>query len=90
MKRLSLPINVIGLFWQIARNIASSLGKMKKGDGIAASATAAKEAEQLLISDCAIVPLYERKNYYGNGKKVSGVIHNISGEILYFKNVIEG
>ena len=60
---------------------------MKKADGIAPLSTAAKKAEQYLISACVAVPLYKTDNYYGLGKKVSGAVHNASGEIVYFKNV---
>lgn len=62
---------------------------MKKCDGIATYSVAAKDAEQYLITNCVIVPLYKANNYYGLGKKVSGVVHNISGEILYFKNTVK-
>ncbi len=65
------------------------LSKMKKADGIAVLSSSAKEAEQYLISSCVAVPLYKTNNYYGLGKKVSGVVHNVSGEIVYFKSVIK-
>lgn len=64
----------------------SLLSEMKKADGIATISVAAKKAEQYLISSCVILPLYKQESYYGLGKNVEGVIHNISGEILYFKN----
>lgn len=67
----------------------SLITKMKKAGGIAALASTAKEAEQYLISSCAVVPLYRVNNYYGLGKKVSGVIHNVSGEIVYFKYTVK-
>lgn len=63
--------------------------RVKKAGGIAALASTAKEAEQHLISSCVVVPLYKVNDYYGLGKKVSGVIHNVSGEIVYFKNTVK-
>ncbi len=67
----------------------SLLSKMKKADGIAPISSAAKRAEQYLISACVAVPLYKTDNYYGLGKKVSGAVHNVTGEIVYFKSVIK-
>lgn len=67
----------------------SLLSKIKKSDGIAALSTLTKDAEQHLISTCTILPLYEKTNYYGLGKKVSGVIHNVSGEIIYFRETVK-
>lgn len=67
----------------------SLLSEIKKSDGIAALSTRTKDAEQFLISSCVAVPLYKSDNYYGLGKKVDGVIHNISGEIVYFKNAVK-
>lgn len=67
----------------------SLISELKKSDGIAVLSTRTKEAEQFLISSCVAVPLYKADNYYGLGKKVSGVIHNVSGEIVYFKNTVK-
>ncbi len=64
----------------------SMISELKKSDGIAVLSSRTKDAEQFLISSCVAVPLYKADNYYGLGKNVSGVIHNISGEIIYFKN----
>ncbi len=64
----------------------SMIFELKKSDGIAVLSNRTKDAEQFLISSCVAVPLYKADNYYGLGKNVSGVIHNISGEIIYFKN----
>lgn len=65
------------------------VSEIKKADGIAPLSTRTKDAEQFLISACVAVPLYKRDNYYGLGKKVSGVVHNVSGEIIYFKNAVK-
>lgn len=65
------------------------LADMRECDSIATYSVAAKKAEQYLITNCVAVPLYKENNYYALGKKVSGVIHNISGEILYFKNTVK-
>ncbi len=67
----------------------SLVSAIKKADGIAPLSTRAKAAEQYLISECAVIPLYKGTDYYGLGKKVSGVVHNISGEIVYFKGAIK-
>ncbi len=64
----------------------SIVAQMKNADGISSLSSAAKKAEQYLISSCAVIPLYKGTDYYGLGKKLNGVVHNISGEILYFKN----
>ncbi len=71
------------------KNYDKLLSKMRKADTIATYSVAAKDAEQYLISNCVVLPLYKETDYYGFGKKVSGVIHNVSGEILYFKNTIK-
>lgn len=65
------------------------LSKMRNGGSIATYSVGAKKAEEYLIDSCVILPLYNSTDYYGLGKKVSGVVHNISGEILYFKNTIK-
>lgn len=67
----------------------SLVSDMKKSGSISLISTRAKEAEQYLISSCVAVPLYKVNNYYGLGKKVSGTVHNVSGEIVYFKNTIK-
>lgn len=67
----------------------SLITKMRNSDSIATYSVAAKTAEQYLIDNCVIAPLYKSTDYYGLGKKVSGVIHNISGEILYFKSTVK-
>ena len=64
----------------------SIVAQMKNADGISSLSSAAKKAEQYLIFSCAVIPLYKGTDYYGLGKKLNGVVHNISGEILYFKN----
>lgn len=65
------------------------LADMRECDSIATYSVAAKKAEQYLITNCVAVPLYKESNYYALGKKVSGVVFNISGEILYFKNTVK-
>ncbi|MBR5438118.1 MAG: peptide ABC transporter substrate-binding protein [Clostridia bacterium] len=65
------------------------VAEMKAASNSSDSAAAAKKAEQYLISSCVAVPLYKGTDYYGLGKKVSGVIHNVSGEIIYFKNTVK-
>lgn len=67
----------------------SLVSSIKKADGIAPLSTKAKAAEQYLVSECAVIPLYKVTDYYGLGKKVSGVVHNISGEIIYFKDAVK-
>ncbi len=67
----------------------SLLSEMRKSKSISAYSAAAEKAEQYLISSCVVVPLYKSTDYYGYGKKISGTVHNISGEILYFKNTIK-
>ncbi len=67
----------------------SLVEKIKKANSVTSACVCAKKAEQHLISSCVAVPLYKGTDYYGLGKNVSGVIHNVSGEIVYFKNVIK-
>ncbi len=71
------------------KNYNALVSQIKKADGIAPLSTRTKKAEQYLISACVAVPLYKKDNYYGLGKKVSGVVHNVSGEIVYFKNAVK-
>ncbi len=61
---------------------------IKEADGIAASVAATKKAEQQLIKDAVIVPLYENQTYYGFGKGVSGAVFSLSGEVIYMKNIL--
>lgn len=42
-------------------------------------------AEKHLISECVLIPVCEKAEYYGVGKGVSGIISNPTGEIFYFK-----
>lgn len=42
-------------------------------------------AEKHLISECVLIPIAEKNEYYGIGKGVSGIIFNPTGETLYFK-----
>lgn len=67
----------------------SLLYDMRKASSIAGYSSAAKTAEQYLTDSCVVLPLYRSNDYYGLGKKVSGVIHNISGEIIYFRDTVK-
>ena len=60
-----------------------SLIKTVSGKKITLDATLA--AEKHLISECVLVPVCEKSEYYGTGKGVSGIIFNPTGETLYFK-----
>lgn len=64
------------------------VGVIKTVNGQKATMGATKNAEEYLISSCALVPLYEMADYYGLGKGVSGVIFNPTGETLYFKHTL--
>lgn len=58
-------------------------------DGIAAKTTAATKAEKHLSDAAVILPLYEIKNYVAYGSNISGIIYNRTGDVLYFRNVLE-
>lgn len=66
-------------------NIVSTI-KTVSGKKTTIDATLA--AEKHLISDCVLVPVCEKAEYYGVGKGVSGVISNPTGEIFYFRHTL--
>lgn len=60
-----------------------------KADGITAKAEATLKAEKHLADAAVILPLYEIKSYVAYGDDVSGIRYNNTGDVLYFKNVLE-
>lgn len=66
----------------------SLVAAVKKSAGITTSAKNTKIAEQYLINSAVIIPLYEKESYYATTNKVSGVMFNKTGEILYFKKTL--
>ncbi len=66
----------------------SIVEKVKSTSGTSESIDATRQAENYLVTNCVLVPLYEQSVYYGLGKGVSGVIFNNTGEILYFKYTV--
>ena len=63
-----------------------SVIKTVSGKKVTVDATLA--AEKHLISECVLIPVCEKAEYYGVGKGVSGIISNPTGEIFYFKNTL--
>lgn len=61
---------------------------IKSVSGKKATIDATLAAEKHLISECVLVPVCEKSEYYGVGKGVSGIISNPTGEIFYFKYTI--
>ena len=60
-----------------------------EADGGAAKAKAIQKAESYLTNAGVIIPLYEMKSYVAYDKGVSGIIYNRTGDVLYFRNVLE-
>ena len=63
-----------------------SVIKTVSGKKVTVDATLA--AEKHLISECVLIPVCEKAEYYGVGKGVSGIISNPTGEIFYFKHTL--
>ncbi|MBR5827542.1 MAG: hypothetical protein IKY78_10745, partial [Clostridia bacterium] len=63
-----------------------SVIKTVSGKKVTIDATLA--AEKHLISECVLIPVCEKSEYYGVGKGVSGIISNPTGEIFYFKHTL--
>lgn len=61
------------------------VSKIKTTSGLDTSISTTKEAEQYLLDNCALIPLFDYPSYYGLGKTVENIIFNPTGEILYFK-----
>lgn len=53
------------------------------------TAKAIVEAEEYLISSCALVPLCEKATYYGLAKGVSGVVFSPTGEVAYYRTAVQ-
>lgn len=70
------------------KKYTSIVEEIKLSPGIGAAAKKAKQAEQYLIDNAVIIPLYKTNTYHALGKGVSGVSFNRTGEILYFKNTL--
>ncbi len=60
-----------------------------QSDGGAAKANATQKAESYLSGAAVVLPLYEIKSYVAYDKGVSGIIYNRTGDVLYFRNVLE-
>ena len=62
---------------------------LSQADGGVAKAKAAQKVESYLSGAAVVLPLYETKSYVAYGKGVSGIIYNRTGDVLYFRNVLE-
>lgn len=61
------------------------MSEAKNSTTVVDMANSLTQAEQYLISNAVIVPLFEENIYYGLGSNVSGVYFNSTGEIVTFK-----
>lgn len=64
------------------------VGAIKTTAGIKESIESTKRAEQYLLDQCALIPLYDAPVYYGLGKGVQNVCFNTTGDIVYFRDAI--
>ncbi len=62
---------------------------LSQADGGVQKAKAAQRVESYLSGAAVVLPLYETKSYVAYGKGVSGIIYNRTGDVLYFRNVLE-
>ncbi len=62
--------------------------EIKLSDGIAGASYAIKRAEEYLIGEVVVIPLYENRSYYGFGKEVTGAVFSPAGEVIYMKNIL--
>lgn len=60
-----------------------------QADGGVAKAKAIEKAESYLSGAAIVLPIYEVKSYVAYGKGISGIIYNRTGDVLYFRNVLE-
>lgn len=61
------------------------MSEVKSSSSFSQMASYLTEAENLLLEDAVIVPLFEQEIYYGLADGVSGVYFNSTGEIVTFK-----
>lgn len=60
-----------------------------QADGGVAKAKAIEKAESYLSGAAVVLPIYEVKSYVAYSKGISGIIYNRTGDVLYFRNVLE-
>ncbi len=60
-----------------------------QADGGVAKAKAIEKTESYLSGAAVVLPIYEVKSYVAYGKGISGIIYNRTGDVLYFRNVLE-
>lgn len=76
------PDNIIGFEDKGYDKLVNSV---KRADNAADSINKMHEAEEYLIKNAAIIPLYEMNVYQGQAKGVSGTFFNLAGDVAYFK-----
>ena len=75
--------NVIGFS---DRNYDRLVSSIKTTSGLKASIAMTQRAEQYLLDNCTLIPLFSSPAYYGMGKGVENVIFNTTGDIVYFRD----
>ena len=77
--------NIIGFS---DRNYDRLVGSIKTASGFKTSIAVTERAEQYLLDNCALIPLYSAPAFYGLGKGVENIIFNTTGDIVYFRDTV--
>lgn len=77
------------IFFYSSKGYDDAVKAIAQSDGGAAKAKAIEKAESYLSGAAVVLPIYEVKSYIAYDKGVSGIIYNRTGDVLYFKNVLE-
>ncbi len=77
------------IFGYSSKSYDNKVKAISLADGAAEKAEATLKAEKHLADAAVILPLYEVKSYVAYGDDVSGISYNNTGDVLYFKNVLE-
>ena len=77
------------LFGYSSKGYDNTAKAIALADSTTAKVTAARKAEKYLSDAAVILPLYEINRYVVHGSNVSGIVYNNTGDVLYFKNVLE-
>ena len=77
------------IFGYSSKSYDNKVKAIALSNGITAKAEAILKAEKHLADAAVILPLYEVNSYVAYGNEISNISYNSTGDVLYFKNVLE-
>ena len=77
------------IFGYSSKSYDNKVKAIALSNGITAKAEATLKAEKHLADAAVILPLYEVNSYVAYGNEISNISYNSTGDVLYFKNVLE-